>query len=366
MRAGYQLNDAEGTGPTPQQRENMTELTRLLSAHDVHMAPSSLNSRQSAVRSFLRFCVAYGHEPCIPGQGTSTMVLCEYAIFLAVSGKHKSILPYLSNGCKYVCESFGGEWHPKSERPELYRTVRALDRVYGTPPKRKHPITITHLGKMAEGVRDTSDPYMATIWAAILVAFFAFLRKSAYCCKTTTTFNPVTNLTRSKLVERQGRYVLQITHSKTIQLQDRVFEVWLPKFGGPLCPHRALDRMLRLRRQNWGPINANDPLFTVDVAGTPLTTARFTRELTLTLNRAGISSKFLTPHSLRRGGTTFAFQSGCSTACIKMQGDWVSDAYLVYECFTDQLKMSTVQIIEGVLAPSLGPGTNPHRRGLFY
>ena len=342
----------------------MTQLTRLMSAFDVHMAPASLASRSSAVSSFLRFCVAYGHEPCIPNRGTSTIVLCEYAIYLAVSGKHKSILPYLSNGCKYVCESFGGTWYSKSERPALYRTVRALDRIYGSPPKRKHPITVDHLQKMSQNTHNTTDPYIATIWAAILVAFFAFLRKSAYCCSTTTSFNPVSNLTRSKLITRKGRYVVQITHSKTIQLQDRVFEVWLPKFGGPLCPHKAIDNMLNLRRRHWGPISPNDPLFTVDSSGTPLTKARFARELTLLLTRSGIDATYLTPHSLRRGGTTFAFQSGCSTACIKMQGDWVSDAYLIYECFTDQLKMSTVQVIEGAMYSNPWE-RNPQRRGLF-
>ena len=35
-------------------------------------------------------------------------------------------------------------------------------------------------------------------------------------------------------------------------------------------------------------------------------------------------------HSLRRGGATFAFQCGIPSELIKLQGDWRSDAYMLY------------------------------------
>ena len=124
----------------------------------MYLAELSVASRNSAIKSYLRFCLAYGHAPCIEGVGISDHVLAAYAIFLALSGNHKSIQAYLSTGCKYICESYGGEWLTLSQRAATYRTVRALDRMYGTPPKRKHPITLAMLKTLALLMANTKDP----------------------------------------------------------------------------------------------------------------------------------------------------------------------------------------------------------------
>lgn len=312
----------------------------------MYLAELSVASRNSAIKSYLRFCLAYGHAPCIEGVGISDHVLAAYAIFLALSGNHKSIQAYLSTGCKYICESYGGEWLTLSQRAATYRTVRALDRMYGTPPKRKHPITLAMLNKLALVMANTEDPVVATLYACILLAFFGFLRKSTYTVKKISDFDPIKHLSVKKISQVEGRYMITITHTKTIQLADRHLEIWLPRLNNDICPCRALDRMFALRRAKWGAISDDAPLFVTSTLNAPLTSQRFRSELKDRLIACGVDVTYITPHSLRRGGTTFAFESGCSKACIKMQGDWLSDAYLVYMCFTDDIKRTTIQIME--------------------
>ena len=57
----------------------------------------------------------------------------------------------------------------------------------------------------------------------------------------------------------------------------------------------------------------------------------------LLLGFASFLSKVITPHSFRRGGASFAFECNVPAELIKFQGDWRSDAYLVY------LEMSSSQ-----------------------
>ena len=48
------------------------------------------------------------------------------------------------------------------------------------------------------------------------------------------------------------------------------------------------------------------------------------------LSAIGVNAMHFSSHSFRRGGATFAFCPDAPTTFIKAQGDWKSDAYLVY------------------------------------
>ncbi|KAI8502735.1 hypothetical protein Bbelb_194370 [Branchiostoma belcheri] len=57
---------------------------------------------------------------------------------------------------------------------------------------------------------------------------------------------------------------------------------------------------------------------------TPRQVAPFTPE------RAGLNPHLYSLHSGRRGGATFAFRAGVPVELIRLQGDWRSNAYLLY------------------------------------
>lgn len=56
-------------------------------------------------------------------------------------------------------------------------------------------------------------------------------------------------------------------------------------------------------------------------------------------------------HSFRRGGATFAFASHAPPAFIKAQGDWQSEAYLVYLQLSKEDKLKILNSITTRLSP---------------
>ena len=68
----------------------------------------------------------------------------------------------------------------------------------------------------------------------------------------------------------------------------------------------------------------------------PLTFHHFSSFLARVIAALGLDPRAYSPHSFWRGGATFAFECHFP-AEHKFQGDWSSDAYLVY------LKMSPAQ-----------------------
>ena len=59
----------------------------------------------------------------------------------------------------------------------------------------------------------------------------------------------------------------------------------------------------------------------------PLTYTAFCNKLKQLLEQCGIDCSQYYGHSLRRGSTTFAMNCGVPGHYIKLQGDWLSNAY---------------------------------------
>lgn len=85
------------------------------------------------------------------------------------------------------------------------------------------------------------------------------------------------------------------------------------------------------------------PLFSVHSSGSEsfqaITYSQFSRFLAKSLQAIRANSSTFS-HSFRRGGggATFTFDCGPPAELIKLQGDWRSDAYLVYLEMTDHQK----------------------------
>ena len=292
----------------------------------------------------MRYLLAYNHI-IVPGRDICDLTLCGFAIFMAVSGKHKSIRTYLSMGPRIIVENQGVAYTKPSQRPRLNRVLKSIDRIYGKAVTRKTPITIDNLKSIAAAVYARPTKLRLTILTAILVAFFSLVRKSAFCAASKTTFDPVAQLTVADLRISGSRATISLQQTKTIQYSERDLEIHLPLLDNDICPTQALCSMLEARK-NAGP---ETPLFVVDDVNTPLTDSVFRREFKALLIEAGIPAGDKAPHSLRRGGTSSAFEAGCNPTCIKMQGDWASDAYLIYIWVSASLKTEVVKTWEAAL-----------------
>jgi len=183
---------------------------------------------------------------------------------------------------------------------------------------------------------DISKPIQAAIRALFLVAFFSFLRKSNLVVQSDRIVSPKVPRRSDFLVSQYGAF-LHIRATKTIQFFQRALCVPLPFIpGSPLCPVSALTHHLRINE-----VGPSDPIFSVRLDPTqstrPLTFRHFSSFLARVVAALGLDARAYSPHSFRRGGASFAFECNVPAEHIKFQGDWSSDAYLVY------LEMSPAQ-----------------------
>ena len=100
--------------------------------------------------------------------------------------------------------------------------------------------------------------------------------------------------------------ISQFVHLKTIQFQERLFSLPLPRIPGSLlCPVAALVNHLRINQ-----VPKDMPLFSVRSGSSlsHITYTHFSSFLAKVIKAVGLDSTSYSPHSFRRGGATFAFE----------------------------------------------------------
>ena len=209
-----------------------------------------------------------------------------------------------------------------------------FSRVMGDSVHFTHPVAVDILLNVFHHF-DWSNQLHVCMHAAFLVAFFSFLRISnlvpytlAACQSDNAYF-----LKREDVSFTRSGAVLRVYRTKTIQFIQRALEIPLPFIpNSVLCPVTAL-----INYFSAVPSQASSPLFVVNHYGSlkPLLAAQFNRFFKSCVVAVGLNPSNFSSRSFRQGGATFAFNSGAPTEFIKAQGDWRSDAYLVY------LKLST-------------------------
>ena len=256
----------------------------------------------------------------------SVPVLCRYVAYLTDRLKAVSIPKYLS--ILKVVHLEMGLPDPLAHNWTLQSLLKGVKRDMGVAPQQKLAITPEILLKLYS-VLKLSCPLDMVFWAACVVAFFGLFRKSNLLPVSASTWghcltnNDVTYHRSYKCV------ILQISHTKTIQLGQRRLQVPLPFLPNhPLCPVTALTAVL-VQAPTQGSCL---PLFTIN---TPqgahiLTQSIFQRRLASALTKIGLSPSAYSGHSFRRGGATWALQAGVPGEVIQMMGDWRSEAYKVY------------------------------------
>lgn len=293
-------------------------------------ADSTKATYSSQLKSYLRFCVYFKLQP-VP---VTQLNLCRYAVFLARSLSFSSIPAYL-NVVRIIHLEAGldnplNNWQLKS-------LLKGIKRVIGKPPNQKLPITLDILRTIHSKLEYSISSNKA-FWAASLVAFYAFLRKSTLLPKSSSDINVI--LVQDVKFCTSGA-VLSIKHTKTIQYHERILNIPLPRlnYSSPLCPVKALEDLLHDNKPQ-----DSDPLFCYMVADKliPLTHDIFVKSLKFYIKLCGLDSKLYSGHSFRRGGATHAFSLNISPLLIKAQGDWKSDAYLRYIDIPMKLRWETM------------------------
>ena len=243
-----------------------------------------------------------------------------FATHVSRYSSHKNVNTHLA-AIKFFAQTYGYfSIFPTSLR--LRRLLKGIKRLEGRKyrkPKRT-PITpslIQQLGiNLFRAPIKHSDKVM--LWAAMLVAFFGFLRVSEYTSDHVHTYDPQFTLCFDDI--RISPWVADLTLkcSKTDPFREGI-TVRVAYNGTPLCPVTALSNYL-VSHPGTGPLfQFSDGRF--------LTRRGLMRILNSIKPR---EVKNMSTHSFRIGAATTAAAAGYPKWAIQALGRWSSDCYRIY------------------------------------
>ncbi len=256
-----------------------------------------------------------------------------YCVFLARSLKPSSLPGYL-NVVRLMHAEVGLENPLDNWGYKLL--FKGIKRLKGEPPKQKLPITLQILLEIHSKL-DLSSSFLKAFWCACVVAFFCFFRKSTLLPESVSKKTQCLCMCDVSLLGKRATIVVR--HSKTIQFGQRCLKLPLMAIPqSPVCPVRAIsDMLVQFPREMH---SSEIPLFSYCSSSESvscLTYASFVKTLHLYLDKCGYNAQDYSGHSFRRGGCSFAFETGLPPAMIKLRGDWRSNAYERYITITDTL-----------------------------
>jgi len=229
---------------------------------------------------------------------------------------------------------------------ELRMLLKGIQRKNGAPPKQKLPITLSVLRDLHK-VIDVSSSFFIAFWAACIIGFYCFLRKSTLLPERITTRGYRCLCMGDVTIESAQQANIVVRHTKTIQFGQRVLK--LPLIAIPdsaLCPVHALNSLM-VQFQDNDDTN-NIPLFSYYDDSHQvrcLTYSSFVKTLRSVLKHSGYSPEEYSGHSFRRGGCSFAFKVGLPTQLIKLRGDWKSNAYERYVHVDDSIQVRVAKAL---------------------
>ena len=273
------------------------------------LAPSTQATYSAGARAFLNFTI--GYDRLNPGGNplpASEETLMLFASFLSLNLKPASIKTYLFAVRNLHVEQ--GLPNPLEGCLQLQRLLRGIKRVYGASQDNRMPITPILLRSFKTHLNTTYKDHKM-IWAAMLLAFFGFLRSSELVA-----------LNTADISRESVGYRLHIKASKTDPFRKGTSLI-VASSGDPiLCAVRAMDLYLEGSQPR-------GTLFRFATSGA-LSQRHFNHLIKDLAQRVGIPVSRYSTHSFRIGAATTAAAAGIPDWKIKMLGRWLSDSYQTY------------------------------------
>ena len=253
--------------------------------------------------------------------------------FLSRSMQPRSVRNYLS-GVKML-HILHGLSYLGSDDILLQLELRGISRMNPHVPARAKPITPAILLAFYNNM-DHEDSLHSNVWACGLFLFYTLSRLGSIL-PTSSSTPKHKFLTRDRVNFCTEGLLVTFLHTKTIQFGKRRLHTPLLKINSLLCPVLAYSQA-----SSWVKAGKYDPAFIFHLKGKSrwLTKSVFIRTFRSVLRAGGVDdSASFTGHSFRRGGATWAFQSGVPGELIQICGNWVSDSYKRYLEFTMDNKL---------------------------
>ena len=285
------------------------------------LAVSTRAAYDSATRSFIEFAILYNclspDRFLLPALEDTLMLFTTY---LASSLKPQSIKVYLY-GIRSLHLDHGFP-DPLAHALHLRRLLRGIKRTKGTPRDSRLPVTPSLL-RAFYCLLNTSSYDHRMLWAALLVAFFGFLRSSELLA-----------LHHGDLTRVPSGYCIAIRASKVDPFRQGATVRVTTTGDALLCAVRALDHLLANQQVVQGPVFRFQ-------CGTQLSRQKLNLLIHELAQRVGIPAQRYSSHSFRIGAASTAAAMGIPDWKIRALGRWASDCYRRYirlpEADTDQV-----------------------------
>ena len=143
------------------------------------------------------------------------------------------------------------------------------------------------------------------------------MRLSNLAPHSASSFSFLKHLAKGDIIFSNSGAIVIIKWAKTLQLFSQAKLLHLPFLNNELCPVRALRECL-----SSVPGGNNAPLLQYKLNGvwTPMTDSRVRNHLKNVLQLLGRDASFITFHTLRRSGASFAFNHNVSLQNIQRHG----------------------------------------------
>ena len=284
-------------------------------------APGSYSNLVTKRKRYMEFCYLFDLTPFPVTQWQCV----RFAVYLSFWFKSPgSIKNYVSGIC--ILNELNG--FGKVQRGTLYKNaIRGIRRNLKHQVKQAKPITYDILERMVQYV-DVEDEKQLAIWTAMLFGFHLFLRKSNLVPEN-RQHQPNFQISRRDLRYHNGVLITHIKWSKTDQFAQKPLHLpMVIRQDSCVCPVKwALLMCKRIPAQgchNAFSFHENGELV-------PVTYNDLTTQMRIWLMKANVKNPHeYSSHTLRRGGSTQAFENGVPEISIKLLGNWASEAYRRY------------------------------------
>lgn len=293
------------------------------------LAPTTKATYKQGRSVYVQFC-KFVHLECrtdfiVPPDNNIMLLFVSYLAYyrhLTYAG----IKPYIyairnwaiDQGFKDPTKHHGKKWY------KFQSLVAGIKRATCKRKRIRKPLKISTIKKIVACIHGLhwKNCDKLSIKAAILLAFFGFLRSSEY---TVTPTNQTSFLRKRDAKIREGAKCgtikLRLKKSKTDQYNAST--VIICGNGLDICPVNAMRSYLNETR-----IRADSALFWF--RNKPLSQRKFNEILKNILKELGMNAKLFSSHSLRSGAASTAACKGVPAWLIQKLGRWSSDCFKIY------------------------------------
>lgn len=202
------------------------------------------------------------------------------------------------------------------------------------------------LAKIANALCAFEKKYHKCFRGACLVALFTLLRSSNLFCSKANKHSKVTNLT----IQDAGM-ILSLPVLKTDRFLHANISLLVPcfNFAHELCPYTAVAELpgknATVEQHAWFSLRHKGRL-------KPMSSHRFTKCPQRVLRHAGRSTRNVSPHSFRKGDTTYASSLDVPADALKTQENWRSSCFQNYISHDKNLRNQFVSALVNSFRPT--------------